>query len=179
MSEAGYLSWPVGGAALAAVGLGHWLLLRQPMGVSSLWARLAHWREEGQKERAGRQGEGGASPASTACADPSPLSRLESLVFLLATVAGGLVVALVKGTWAVQKSLGPVFDQLTGGGLAGAGVLLLGGVLVGLGTRLAKGCTSGHGLNGCGYLQPASLLNTVVFLGTAIGFSWLLKGVWS
>jgi uncharacterized membrane protein YedE/YeeE len=54
------------------------------------------------------------------------------------------------------------------------GVLFVGGVLVGFGTRLAGGCSSGHGLSGCGRLRPVSILATAVFFGAAVLVSFLL-----
>jgi uncharacterized membrane protein YedE/YeeE len=47
--------------------------------------------------------------------------------------------------------------------------LLGGGVLVGVGTRLGKGCTSGHGVCGVGSLSGTSIVNVVTFLAVAIG----------
>jgi len=47
--------------------------------------------------------------------------------------------------------------------------LLFGGVLVGVGTRVGKGCTSGHGVCGVGSLSETSLLNVATFVGIAIG----------
>lgn len=47
---------------------------------------------------------------------------------------------------------------------AGAGRLLAAGVLVGVGTRLASGCTSGHGVCGLARLSPRSLAATVAFM---------------
>lgn len=41
------------------------------------------------------------------------------------------------------------------------------GLLVGFGTRLANGCTSGHGVCGIARLSPRSLLATVTFMVTA------------
>lgn len=46
------------------------------------------------------------------------------------------------------------------------GVLLIAGLLVGYGTQLGNGCTSGHGICGIGRLSPRSLLATLVFMGT-------------
>ncbi|TMT81682.1 YeeE/YedE family protein [Haloterrigena sp. H1] len=46
--------------------------------------------------------------------------------------------------------------------------LLGGGILVGIGTRLGKGCTSGHGVSGIASLSRTSLVNTVLFVGVAI-----------
>ncbi|MBM3561456.1 MAG: YeeE/YedE family protein [Alphaproteobacteria bacterium] len=47
-------------------------------------------------------------------------------------------------------------------------VLLLGGLLVGLGTRLSGGCTSGHGVCGIGALSPRSLAATVIFVAVGM-----------
>jgi uncharacterized membrane protein YedE/YeeE len=41
--------------------------------------------------------------------------------------------------------------------------LLIGGVLVGFGTRYAGGCTSGHAISGLANLQPASLIAVIGF----------------
>ena len=56
-------------------------------------------------------------------------------------------------------------------------VLAVGGVLVGVGTRMAGGCTSGHGLSGCSRLQPSSLIATASFFGTGIVVSFLLHAL--
>ena len=42
------------------------------------------------------------------------------------------------------------------------------GLLVGFGTRLGSGCTSGHGICGIARLSPRSIAATVVFMGAAI-----------
>lgn len=44
--------------------------------------------------------------------------------------------------------------------------MLLGGVLVGLGTALGNGCTSGHGICGLSRLSLRSLAYTLTFMGT-------------
>ena len=46
--------------------------------------------------------------------------------------------------------------------------LVLGGVLVGFGTRLGSGCTSGHGVCGIARLSKRSIVATVVFLAVAM-----------
>jgi hypothetical protein len=43
-----------------------------------------------------------------------------------------------------------------------------GGVLVGIGTRIGKGCTAGHGVCGLGSASRTSLVNVVLFVGVAI-----------
>jgi uncharacterized membrane protein YedE/YeeE len=43
-------------------------------------------------------------------------------------------------------------------------LLLAGGLLVGFGTRLGGGCTSGHGVCGMARLSPRSLVATLLFM---------------
>jgi uncharacterized membrane protein YedE/YeeE len=47
--------------------------------------------------------------------------------------------------------------------------LLAGGFLVGVGTRLGKGCTSGHGVCGVGSVSGTSITNVATFMVVAIG----------
>ncbi|MFD1383783.1 YeeE/YedE family protein [Rhodanobacter aciditrophus] len=47
-------------------------------------------------------------------------------------------------------------------------LLIISGLLVGYGTRLGSGCTSGHGVCGISRLSPRSLIATVIFMTTAI-----------
>ncbi len=53
--------------------------------------------------------------------------------------------------------------------------LLGGGFLVGVGTRLGKGCTSGHGVCGVGSLSNTSLVNVATFLAIAVGTAQLVQ----
>ncbi|MEF8778085.1 MAG: YeeE/YedE thiosulfate transporter family protein, partial [Natronomonas sp.] len=46
--------------------------------------------------------------------------------------------------------------------------LFLGGIFVGIGTRVGKGCTSGHGVCGVGSVSRTSLVGVVTFLTVAI-----------
>lgn len=46
-------------------------------------------------------------------------------------------------------------------------ILALAGLLVGMGTRIGNGCTSGHGICGIGRLSFRSLVATVVFMAVA------------
>lgn len=48
-------------------------------------------------------------------------------------------------------------------------VIIAAGLLVGFGTRLGSGCTSGHGICGIARLSPRSIAATVIFMVTAIG----------
>jgi len=50
----------------------------------------------------------------------------------------------------------------------GPAILLAAGLLVGFGTRLGNGCTSGHGVCGLSRLSPRSVVATAVFVATAM-----------
>ena len=57
--------------------------------------------------------------------------------------------------------------------------LILGGFLVGFGTRLSSGCTSGHGISGIASLSSTSLVAVIMFIavGVVVANAMLLLGV--
>ncbi len=55
--------------------------------------------------------------------------------------------------------------------------LVLAGVLVGFGSRLGSGCTSGHGVCGLSRLSLRSLVATLTFMMTAMLVVWLVRHV--
>ncbi|MFE9171978.1 YeeE/YedE family protein [Streptomyces kebangsaanensis] len=111
--------------------------------------------------------------ASVTGAGPAPLFTQAAL--LVSVFLGGLIAAFTSGRFQIRYDMGPGFrDLVTADPLTMVVLLFLGGVLVGFGTRLAGGCSSGHGLNGCGRLRPVSIVATAVFFGTAVGVSFLL-----
>lgn len=93
------------------------------------------------------------------------------LVFLLCLIIGGFIGASLKGGFSLQMDLGSVHQSLFGTGFATFMTLFIGGILVGFGTQLGGGCTSGHGLSGVSRLVPASIIATLSFFGAAIVFS--------
>ena len=80
--------------------------------------------------------------------------QLWAPVFLLGLVLGGLI-----GQQASSVPP-PALSMLT------LSHYLVGGLLVGLGTRWGKGCTSGHGVCGIARLSPRSILATLIFMLT-------------
>lgn len=54
----------------------------------------------------------------------------------------------------------------------GAALLLIGGFLIGFGTRYAGGCTSGHSITGISNLNWPSLLATICFFIGGLGVTW-------
>ncbi|MDP5306487.1 YeeE/YedE family protein [Paracoccus spongiarum] len=78
-------------------------------------------------------------------------NRTERAVFIAALIAvPGLLVAAGQA-----QASAPV---------AGSGALVLAGLLVGFGTRLANGCTSGHGVCGISRLSRRGIVATLVYL---------------
>ena len=56
--------------------------------------------------------------------------------------------------------------------------LLAGGFAVGVGTQLANGCTSGHGICGIGRFSLRSIVATMVFMLSAAAVVWLAGGAY-
>lgn len=87
------------------------------------------------------------------------------LWFIVGIPLGGLLASLtspepLSTTW----SMGRIYDQVMpeSDWLKGL-VVMLGGVFMGYGARLAGGCTSGHVITGCAQFNPPSLLASVLF----------------
>ena len=75
-------------------------------------------------------------------------------VFLAGLLSGGLLLALF------DRSLLALASEQT------VSVAIASGLLVGVGTRLGSGCTSGHGLCGIARFSRRSLVATCVFMAT-------------
>jgi uncharacterized membrane protein YedE/YeeE len=58
---------------------------------------------------------------------------------------------------------------------AGAGALIVAGLLVGLGTRYGSGCTSGHGVCGLSRLSVRSLAATLAFMGAGFATVFVMR----
>jgi uncharacterized membrane protein YedE/YeeE len=52
--------------------------------------------------------------------------------------------------------------------VAGPGMLIFAGLLVGFGVRMGNGCTSGHGVCGLSRLSRRSLVNVITFVGAGV-----------
>lgn len=115
----------------------------------------------------------GGEPRDTTLRRPLPL--VSQVVLLVSITLGGTLAAATSGRLQLHLDMGQAFGSLvTDNPVVMVGVLFLGGILVGFGTRLAGGCSSGHGLSGCGRLYPVSMLATAVFFGTAVLVSFAL-----
>ncbi|WP_416839564.1 YeeE/YedE family protein [Haloferax sp. DFSO52] len=92
-------------------------------------------------------------------------SRNWRVVFTLSIIAGAAIYTLTLGggEWWVSEVQPWRFA--------------LGGVLVGIGTRIGKGCTSGHGVCGVGSRSRTSFVNVATFMVVAIGVAQLLQAL--
>ncbi len=111
-------------------------------------------------------------------------SRDWRVVFTLGIVIGAGIYALTFQSGLLTSSL---HQPATAGQLQDVGGvtiwttevswwrLLFGGVLIGIGTRLGKGCTSGHGVCGVGSLSQTSIANVATFMVVAIGTALLVQ----
>lgn len=104
-----------------------------------------------------------------------PVPLVTQAALLVSIFLGGLIAAVTSGRFHLRLDMGPGFrNVVTADPTTMIILLFVGGVLVGFGTRLAGGCSSGHGLSGCGRLRPVSIVATAVFFGTAVAVSFLL-----
>lgn len=86
-------------------------------------------------------------------------------LFLLGMVLGGL------GLLVVAPSAVP------GAAIESLPLLIGAGLLVGFGTRMGGGCTSGHGVCGISRLSTRSITATVIFMGAAMLTTFVMRHV--
>lgn len=79
-------------------------------------------------------------------------------------IAAAFIIGLPLGALLVASLLGPVTTRFN----TDVATLVIGGLLVGFGTRLGSGCTSGHGVCGMSRLSPRSLVSTITFISTGV-----------
>jgi len=200
-----YWPWWLGGLALAGLTIFFRLATSKPLGVSGSWYQVAYWRqqqEKAQAEKALNQNQSATADAMMAAAlaefgedaldeamsgsskavgASKPAARSTTvpwtahLVFLLCMFLGGLLWAFYTGNFQIQMQLSDLHTQLSGTGWKMFFVLFVGGLFVGVGTQMAGGCSSGHGLSGCSNLSRASIIATVFFFGTAVLVSMSFK----
>lgn len=193
--------WALGGTALAAIMVGHWLVTSRMMAVSGRFTAIVDRIRFGAPAEApemtdaelmaaihqatldafGAEAIEKMTPEVTEGSRPVERQRPQGLalhvVFLASLAVGGLVSALLRGDFSPAYGLrGEAFARLTdGSALRTTAILLVGGLLVGAGTRMAGGCTSGHGLCGVSRFQLGSVASTLAFFGAGVVGSLLLR----
>ena len=83
-------------------------------------------------------------------------NRIENLFFLVGLILGPSIYTFFLGQ-EIQITISNSLFLLIGGG-----------VLVGFGTRLSSGCTSGHGISGISRFSLRSILATITFMMVGI-----------
>lgn len=91
--------------------------------------------------------------------------RLWRILFVVGLILGPLVYTAVSG-------IQPNFEITSNWAF-----IVIGGLLVGFGTRLGSGCTSGHGVCGLARFSSRSLFSVVVFIATGIATVAISRGV--
>ncbi|HEY0714141.1 MAG TPA: TSUP family transporter [Polyangia bacterium] len=146
--------WWAGGAAIGAIVLALLWYDNKLLGVSTGCGELCEVRRDPKARRSWR------------------------LLFLAGILLGGLVATFFSGVEVTFRH--GQFDTLVTAALPlKALVLVSAGVLIGLGARIAGGCTSGHGIVGVAQGARSSLLATAAFLVggfAAMNLLFLLRG---
>jgi uncharacterized membrane protein YedE/YeeE len=83
-----------------------------------------------------------------------PSKELWRLAFILGLILGGMIFSRIFNPKVMIVASNPV--------------LILSGLLVGIGTVMANGCTSGHGICGIARLSKRSIVATLVFMAAGI-----------
>lgn len=74
--------------------------------------------------------------------------------------------------WALFQGVQPPFEITDSWPL-----IIVGALLVGFGTRLGSGCTSGHGVCGLSRLSPRSMASVALFMGAGMATVAIAKSV--
>ena len=83
-------------------------------------------------------------------------NRIDNFLFLIGLILGPLIYNLISG-----KEINiSISSSLI--------LLIIGGTLVGFGTRLSSGCTSGHGISGISRFSLRSIIATITFMVVGI-----------
>ena len=91
-------------------------------------------------------------------------NRIDNLLFLIGLILGPLIYSY----FTKQKIEISITNSLF--------LLIGGGILVGLGTRISGGCTSGHGISGVGRFSLRSIIATITFMIVGI-LTVLIKNI--
>ena len=91
--------------------------------------------------------------------------KLSNIFFLLGLVIGPLLI------YNIILPNKPIAFEITNSYL----LIIPGGFLVGFGTRLGGGCTSGHGICGIGRLSVSSMIATALFVLTGVITVFILQ----
>jgi uncharacterized membrane protein YedE/YeeE len=86
-------------------------------------------------------------------------------LFLMGLLLGGLLTHTVIGQPVPDKSTAPIW------------LIAISGLLVGIGTRMGSGCTSGHGVCGLGRRSPRSMAATLTFMTLGVVTVFIMQNL--
>lgn len=87
------------------------------------------------------------------------------VLFVLGLLAGGLTVSAINQ------------DTFSGQLATDSWTVVIAGLLVGFGTILGSGCTSGHGVCGISRMSPRSLVATMTFIGAGVAAVYIFRSM--
>ena len=152
LNHAEPIHWAVAGGGIAAVTLALLFLANRRLGISSGFEDLCSL----------------ALPIPYFQRANILSARRWRLPFIGGLVLGGFLSAVWTGGWHPTWALG-MFDEVLQFGHAGKlAWMFAGGLFIGFGTRLAGGCTSGHGIFGLSNLEWPSLVATISYMGAGV-----------
>lgn len=161
LNDALPIHWAAAGAGIAAITLVLLFVLNRRLGIStgfedvcSLVLRSGYFSRASLRE-----------------------ARTWRLPFLAGLVLGGALSAVSTGGWQPTWALGMLDETLALGPAGKLAWMFVGGLFIGFGTRLAGGCTSGHGIFGLSNFERPSLVSTLGFMVGGIVTTQLLYRV--
>ncbi len=114
-----------------------------------------------------REGEANAEDSNSSGIKQDYTPWTVHVVFLVTMFLGSYIASITTGDFSFTAELSAIHSKIFENTGEAWIALFFGGIMVGFGTQMAGGCTSGHGLSGTAQLIPASLLSTFVFFGSA------------
>lgn len=140
----------VGGLGIGFSQFASMALSIQPLGISGAFEEFGEWVFWAANALKG--GQTRAKPSS------------RNIGFAGSVVAGAYLLALARPELALIKDAGSISP------IAG----FFGGIILSLGSRIAGGCTSGHGISGMATMSVSSIVSIVGMFGAGIGLGLLL-----
>ena len=146
------IHWALGGAGIAAVTLTLLFVGNRRLGISTSLEDLCSY----------------VLPTPYFRRDAVVSGRVWRMPFAVGLVLGGFLSAVLGGGWSPTWAMG-MFDDVVRFGPAGKlAWMFAGGLFIGFGTRLAGGCTSGHGIFGNSNFERPSAISTLAFMAGGI-----------
>ena len=97
-----------------------------------------------------------------------------SVLMLIGTFIGGMISGLLNKRFKVEINKGPRITNAVR--LISA---FIGGMLMGYGARMARGCTSGHGLSGGAVLSVGAFAFMFSIFGAGYAIAWFFRKLWT